>query len=260
MSIANKIKSMINDAPEVQPMVNVNFGPLTVTPIIKTFKGKGNKPVVVTLEEFAEEQGVPVDDVKLSGNDAFNLRFEIEVKDLNENLTFDMWTREVPILASNKSSPDKAKWLLTDWSEIVEPSLVKVFGQNWYDLLIGTEKKPAKVFYVACEQADSLRKPKEGSKNYGVPKFIAKFANRDECVRARDERYGKKTEEDLDLTDEEADGEIPEDVVAQAHSLWLSFKKNDEKTMKMLQKNPFGEYDAEVLLKLAQARSAESAE
>lgn len=256
MSIANKIKSMINDAPEVQPMVNVNFGPLTVKPIIKTFHGSGKKPTVLTLEEFADEQGVSVDDVKLSNNDAFNLRFEINVKDLNENLSFEMWTREVPILASNKSNPDKSKWLLTDWSEIVEPSLVKVFGANWYEVLIGTEKKPAKEFYVACEQADSLRKPKEGVKNYGVPKFIAKFANRDECVRARDERYGKKTGEDPELGGEEEEG-IPDEAIAQATSLWLSFKKNDDKTMKMLVKQPFGPYDPEALLKAVKAESEE---
>lgn len=256
MSIANKIKSMISDAPEVQPMVNVNFGPLTVTPIIKTFHGGGKKPTVKTLEEFADEQGVAVDDVKLTGQDAFNLRFEINVKDLNENLSFDMWTREVPILASNKSNPDKAKWLLTDWSEIVEPSLVKVFGPNWYDALIGTEKKPAKEFYVACEQADSLRKPKDGAKNYGVPKFITKFANRDECVRARDERYGKKTEEDLDLGTDEEEG-IPDEAIAQATSLWMSFKKNDDKTLKMLAKQPFGPYDADALLAAVKAAAEE---
>lgn len=255
MSLINKIRQMVDEAPVAQAGVNVNFGPLAVTPIVKTFHGSGQKPTVLTLEEFAAEQGKSVDDVELGKNDAFNLRFVIDVSDLNEALNFE-YTREIPI----QESGPKIK---TDWSEIVRPSLEAVFGKDWYNVLIGTTKKPAAEVYVAAENVDSLRVGKknadgEAPKNYGVPKFIAKYKNRDECVRARDARYPKQGEGGQSVDDDEDtdDGDqFPEEVVASAKALLLSNRGNEEKTLKHLSKNPFGNYDAAKLLEAAKAAS-----
>lgn len=265
MSFANKVKQMVKDAPVAQSRVNVNFGPMTVTPMVITFHGKGQLPDKRTLGEFAKEQGVSVDAVELGDNDSFQLHFDIDVSDLNPSLSFH-YTRDIAVVASNGKNK-------TDWAEIVEPGLRKVFGSNWEEVLIAEDGGESDPVYVAAENADSLRPSKDKTtgeeKNYGVPRLIAKFEDRDACIDARDERYPRRDEEvvdDEEDADEEAeDGEdegeeeYPEALLTQVWGVYKAQKSNRKNTIAFLGKSKkFAEYDAADLLDAAIEHSKRS--
>lgn len=254
MSIADKIKKYVKEAPVAQGGTNINFGALTAEPVVVTFHGKGVKPTKLTLAEYAEERDTDPAEVELEENDQLQIHFSIAVQELNPNLTFPSVDRDIAIIASGP----KVK---TDWSEIVEPSLVKVFGANWEEALFGKGNKPAKPVYVAAEMVDSLRPAKQNpdgtpGKVYTMPRFIAKYATREECEEARDERYGKPADvegADIDVEDEDDDTpEFPANVLKQVWGLYKSGKKNDRNVLGLIAKNKqWNAYDADELLAAA---------
>lgn len=258
MSFKDKLKKMVEEAPVVTGRGNnVNFGPMTITPIVVKWKGKGegNIPDKVTLDDYMKAHKLKdSDDIELADNESFQLHYDIDVSDLNPSLNFH-YERDVRVLNSNKTNKDPKKWVLTDWEETVLPSQIKVFGEDWYETIIANGKKPAPVVWVAAENVDSLLTPKEGKKNHGVPKFLALYNDRDECIRARDERYppreesGQEVEEDTETNEEE--GGFPADVLESAVKLYDSTRKNSKATLKMLESMPFGEYDPKELLRAA---------
>jgi hypothetical protein len=259
MSFADKVKKLINEAPVVSSGMNVNFGPMVVTPMVIRWAGRGNPPVKTPLLDYMAEHDIKdADDIELEkGKESFQLHFDIDVSVLNPALDFH-YERDVAILESYHNPKNPEKDILTDWSEIVLPSLETVFGKNWYDKVLPNGKKAAPVFHVAAENTDSLAPVKEGKKNYGVPKLIAVYGSLAECRKARDERYPPREEQGEEVPEDESDddeeeGEFPADALKGAYQLYNSSRKNEKQTLKMLGTYPFGEYDPKELLKAALA-------
>ncbi len=252
MSFADKVKKMVENARTITAGTNINFGPMTVTPLVVTFKGKGNQPDKETLQEYMDRNGIGSDeDPELGKNESFQLHFDIDVSDLNPSLNFH-YERDIAILESNHSGKTP---ILTDWSEIVLPSLIATFGDNWYTRILPNGKKPAPVLWVAAEQVESLKPVKEDGKVYKVPKFIAVYKNREECIAARDERYPSKEEASggEDGSDEET--EFSEELLNDVYALYTSAKKNRKATLKLLSQKPYENQgdDDEALLDAAVA-------
>ena len=241
------VQSAIDEAPEAG-YSQLQFGKLTF------------KPMRVTWKTDAENKRVP-DKVELKPGqqlaDGESLEFSIVVdtQELNENLQF-AYERNIPV---KKSKADRSA--LTNWSEIVQPSLEAVFGKDW------VKKVTAKGFapYVCVEDVADINKngKKKTDDNgnevfhiYRVPKFIAVYKNKEACVAARNERFPRAAASTSSGgTDEEGDEPtISEEVVEQAVSLYQSMKKNDTKVLTMLESKPFGDYDPKVLLELAKMK------
>lgn len=263
MSFANKVKQFIKDAPVASSGTNINYGPLTLVPMIITFHGQGSTPDKRTLAEYAEAKGVDVDDVELEKDDSFQLHMRIGVQEVNPGLSFEAVERDISVVNSSLKTK-------TDWQEIVLPSLEKVLGKDWYEKYIPAEGKKAPVVYVAAEMVDSLRTPKMVTdpetgkqvpgKNYGVPKLIAKYASLEECIAAHDERYPQRggavaagDEGDEDEGDDEGEeGEIDEEVLNQVYKVYKSSKSNRKNTIALVARNKaWKEYDAETLVDAA---------
>lgn len=247
-SFMDSVNKLIKEAPAIQGGGNfINFGPLKVTPLVVTFKGTGT-PNKQTLQEYMEEQGLEEGDpIELGDRESFQLQFEIDVSQINPALNFK-YQREVAVLNSN----DKIK---TDWDTTVLPSLVKVFGKDWHTKLIPNGSKKPKTFYVAAENADSLKRVKEGKKNYGVPKFIAVYDSLEACKQARDERYPPRDDAaEMDYGEPEEGDEEDEftaEQLEQALTLYNSAKQNRSRTIKMLAKMFPDVEDHEALLDAA---------
>jgi len=251
MSFADKVKKLVDEAPVASTGVNVNFGPLVVTPLVLKWQGRGQgaKPDKTPLDQYMKDHGLSEsDDVELEAGESFQIHFDIDVSELNPNLDFH-YERDVAILESG----EKQK---TSWAEIVQPSLEKTFGKDWYNKILPNGKKAAPVLFVAAENVDAVEPVKKGGKNYGVPKFIAVYKDLDACRKARDERYPPREETGVDLESDDdegvADDSFPEDVISQVKDLYNSTRKNPKQTKKMLESNPFGEYDVKELMQAAE--------
>jgi hypothetical protein len=264
MKFIDKVKKMVDEAPVATGGgANVNFGSMTVMPIIIRWKGRGQKPDKYTLPEYVKEFGLKnEEEIELEeGKESFQLAFDIDITEINPALDFH-FQREIDIKVSNKTNKDPNKWLLTSWSEIVQPSLVKVFGKEWEDKLISNGKSSPTV-YVAAEAVEAIEPPKGDKKPYKVPKFIGVYKTLEECKAAHDLRYpprdaeaemtfGPDDEEEVEAGEEEVEeGDIPADVIKQVVTLYNSNVKNKKRTKKMLEGNPFGNYDPDELLEAA---------
>lgn len=258
---AAKVKQFVKEAPVASGGTSVNFGPMTVTPMVITFKGRGqgNTPDKLSLGAFAKKHRVSVQDVELSENDQIQLHFEIDVRELNPQLNF-VYTRDVAIL---NSSPDGKR--KTDWSETVLPALEKVFGKNWEEAIISDDGEASDPIWVQAEDVTSHKPVKPGERAYGTIKLVAAYDSREECEAARDERFpprdgGAATAEDVedgdeDLEDEdlEDDGEsYPEKLLNQVYAMYKSNKRNAKATKVLISKNKaWSQYDTDDLLQSA---------
>lgn len=223
MSFADKVAKAVEEAPSAG-FTNVNYGRLTTAVnVLKWVGGKG-EPRTPVRTPFREDQ-------ELGNGENLELTFTIHISELNPALEFD-YERNILIQKSKEDGSVK-----TDWTETVEPSLVAVFGADWPKIVTGK-----KALYVAAEHVNSVKLPKEGKKNYGVPKFIEKYNSLEECSAARDARYGKS---DGEASDELG---IPAAVIEQAKALLKSVKGNKTTLKTMLASNPFGEYDADAIM------------
>jgi hypothetical protein len=219
----NKVKTYADSAPTAG-FVNVNYGKLIVTPLVVEWKEVDGvrSPVKHALKEGEE----------LQEGQQLELSFKVMISELNPALTFE-YERNVPVKNSGGQK--------TDWDEIVRPALEKVFGKNaWADAI---EKQP----YVAVEDTPNLAGRASGSgKVYGIPKVTAKFASKEECVKAHDARYHKKGDagaEEVDPT--QPSPEAIEKTVALIASV------GEKKARTMLDKKPFGDFDPDILFALA---------
>ena len=167
--------------------------------------------------------------VPLTPQQTLELEFEVEIAEFNPALEFTY---------SRKVNVKKSGTIKTDWSEIVEPSLISVFGKNWAKSVMDNP-------YVEVEDAPNIAgKASSAGKLYGVPKFIRMFTDKTACGKAREEKYGSK--------DDGVISEIPKKTVKQVAELIKSLK-NDESVMEMLNNKSFGNYDPKTLFDKAQA-------
>lgn len=165
----NLVKTLVDEAPEAG-FANQQFGRLTVLPQIIHWEGaKGSKKTKVA-------RPVTEDTQDLARGESFELVFTVHISELNPSLEFE-YERGVIV----RKSSDRE---LTDWTEIVEPSLIAVFGNDW-------ASEVAKEPYVQVEGTPNVAgKRADSGKAYDVPKFIARYADLAECLAAREERYG----------------------------------------------------------------------
>lgn len=228
-NLVNQMKKQIDEAPEAQPFVNANMGKLTITPYVMNWTEDE------TGKRMPERKELP-EDYELQKGENFELLFSVDIQELNPALQFK-YERNVQI---RKSNLEVEPHILTDWSEIVEPSLLAVFGANWLEAVM---KQP----YVEIEDVPNITgrkgKPKDGKegKIFGVPKFVHTFKSHSECEAAHAERFGKASANDA----------IPIEVITKTKGLLASLKGNDKKVLDMLAKKPFGDYDPEEILALA---------
>lgn len=223
MNFLDQVQKYADEAPEAG-FRQLQYGKLTITPLVVTWGGKGVAPVV---NEMAEGQ-------ELKDRETLRLRFSIDIQEFNPQLEFE-WYREVDVRKSGKGADNK-----TDWGEIVEPSLRDVFG----DKQALTKAQGA---YVEVEDVPSTRGTytnKQGeTKQLNTVKFLRKFANKEECLVARNETY-KKSEDTV--------SGLPANVVEQVKNLYQSVSQNDE-TFKSIVGgiDELKQYDAEILLAAA---------
>ncbi len=224
MSFADKLKKLSDEAPAAG-YVNINFGKLMVEVNVLSWQEIDGvrSPVRVPYKEQAIKEGENIE-----------VTFDVDITEFNPKVDFH-YSRNIVM---KKSSTDGK--FLSDWDKTVLPSLEAVFGANWPAVI--TDKKGV---YVAVENIDSVVPPKEGKKNYGVPRFLGKFKNAAECKAARDAKYGPAAE--VVAGDEDGIG-VPENVVVQAKTLLGSLGGNMDQLKKMLDGKPFGNYDADAII------------
>ena len=220
----NKVKQFSDAAPEAG-FVNINFGKLVVKPMVVKWLDKDG---VRTPDKRELKDGEELQD-----GEQLELDIKVLISELNPALAWD-YHKNVTVKNSGTQK--------TDWNETVRPSFERVFGKTvWADAL---EKQP----YVAVEDVPNLAgKSSDAGKVYGVPKVIARYASKEECIKARDARYPKKAEGETAV--EVDSGNPPQSVIEQAKSLVASVGR--DKALKMLSKKPFGDYDADTLFALA---------
>ncbi len=204
----------------------VNFGKLIVEPFVKSFGTGGDKHAPPTIEPMKDGQ-------KLAPNQILVFKFTVNISELNPALQFE-YERDVNIQKSGRNK--------TDWSEIVLPSLVKVFGDNWGEAV---SKQP----YVEVEDVPNVNGTvaKSSGKVLGVPGFLRAFKSKADCQKAREARFGSAAVASSASTNGGAS--IPDAVVAQVKSLVSSV--GEETALTMLANKPFGDYEPDDLLKAA---------
>lgn len=218
------LDKMIAEAPEAGAIF-YNYGKLSITPQAVKWVTNDEGARVPERRELGK-------DGELKQGEGLELTLKVELGEVNPALEFD-YERTIAV---KKSSARQ----VTDWTEIVEPSLKKVFGDKW---ATATSKKQ---FYVCVEDAPNATgaKSKKTGKVFGVPKFIAKFNSLAECVADREKRSAGKAEA-------HSNGKVPDSVVAQVKNLMTSVSGNRDMALKMLATKPFGDYEAETLLDAA---------
>lgn len=226
--IWDKIQGMAENAPEAG-FAAVNFGKLTVTPLVVSWATEtkdgaeirvANKRPLAENEELAEGQQM-------------EFLFSVDISEFNPALTW-AYERSVPV----KRSGVKVK---TDWSEIVLPSIISVFGEKWAE-------KFAKQPYVCIEDVENFNgnTSKKSGKVLLIPKFVALYKNKAECLAAREKRFPKREEAGVAETTE-----IPAIVITSTKALIESI--GEDAARKALANHPFGDYDPDTLIALAKA-------
>lgn len=214
------------------------FGKATMTPYVVAWK-KGGAPDRIPLAEWEGD----------IGRNQMELVFEVDIQEFNPGLTFN-YSRKVRVEV-NKVGKNGQVEQKTDWSEIVLPSLVAVFGDNWANEINGT--------YVEVVDEESHDKPyqkkdpvtrqpmfdEKGEPVMTKPntvKFLNKFANKEVCLAAHNARYSG-TGKDVDASA----SQIPADVVAGAKSLRASMGDDAFKNQ-FANQEPFKNYNVDALM------------
>lgn len=214
----------------------VNYGKLYVLPKVTWWvndpsgaTGPDGKPKRKKMERPMESgEQVPPDK-------RVELHFTVDIQEFNPALTFQ-YERDVTM--ENSSARQK-----TDWSEIVLPSLIATFGETWATAVF---QQP----YVEVEDAVNVNK-KQTSKGVmlNTPKFLRRFASREECVKAHHERYGDKSGGNGSAP--ASVGGIPAEAIEKTRGLLASLGNNEYMVLTMLAQKPFGDYPPDVLLAAA---------
>lgn len=236
---------LLNEAVENAPTVGfgprITYGKMTIADIQITSwerKAKGEKGTIKQRTFTRGEQ--------LKDGEYLQITFAVDVKELNPTLDFE-YKRRVDV----RNSGGKVK---TDWSEIVQPSLIAQIGKDW-------AKKLAKGLYVEVEDAETVvldksGAPKSWTKTKGdgteatyvntAPRITAVYKSKAECDAARQARFAKS-----EATDgEENDGDIPAKVIADVRGLLKAVDEEQAKTI-LTENAPYNQYDLDELLAAA---------
>lgn len=161
-----KIGQLADAAPEAG-FSKLRFGRLTMAPFVVTWSEEGGVRV---------PHRVPFVNQELPKQATLEFNFVVDIKEFSPRLDFlyerNIGIRKTRIVNGVKSDP-------TDWTEVVEPSLIKVFGKHWPLELL---KAP----YVCVEDVPNAagRTSKTTGKPYGIPKFIKRYPSRDAAYAA----------------------------------------------------------------------------
>lgn len=244
----------INNAPVAGFGPRSVFGKWTFDLAILSWKGeKGSRK----LNTRPFKNGDKADKSK---GEYFQITFSCDVPELNPMVT-KPWTRKVDIKQSNKSNKDQSKWTLTDWTEIVEPSLKAIFGKDWLKVMakgIYAEALEATTVEVDYKTGD-LRgfdakepDPTTGETRHftnSVPQFVNKFKSKADCIAAYTEKY-KKADDDMSFG---PDGEIPVKDINDVKGLIGAIEDKDQLIDILTTNTPFNQYDLTALLTAAGA-------
>ncbi len=219
--IVNKLADYIDNAPEAG-FVPINYGPLETTPQVLKWEENSDGVRRPNREPLGKGQNVPE-------GATLEMGFTVELPDMNPNLEFNY---ERSIAVRRSSAREKS-----DWSEIVEPSLVAAFGKDWVKRIVG------KKVYVEVEDVPNYNgRVTKAGKVWSVPKFLAAYKDKAQCEKARTKRFGQSSNSSKGSSD------IPDAVVAQVEGLLKSV--GEDTARKMLEGKPFGDYDPETLMSL----------
>ena len=213
------------NAPEAG-FASVNYGKLSVAVNAVSWKDKTKASRLLK----AGEKAVP--------NETLELEFTVNISELNPALEFE-YVRNVSVRKSGRQ--------LSDWAEIVLPSLETIFGKaSWAKAILSSP-------YVEVEDVGNVagNASKKTGKVFGVPKFLRSFPDKASCQAARDARFvksGSAPAESTSATSATPAEPTPE-ILNQVKALWQSVGKETGRTM--LQSKPFGPYEPDVLIKLA---------
>ncbi|HEY6020429.1 MAG TPA: hypothetical protein VIY48_11115, partial [Candidatus Paceibacterota bacterium] len=150
------VQEAVENAPEAG-YANVNFGRLIFTPMRVTWE---------TVDGARHPTKEPFKDGDSIGErESLEFNVVVKISELNTQLDFD-YERNVAVRKSGR--------VKTDWSEIVEPSLIAVFGKEWHKVF-----KAGKTIWVEVEDVPNVAgKASAQGKVYGVPKFLRRFKDR----------------------------------------------------------------------------------
>lgn len=222
----DQLGQLADSAPEAG-FAPINYGKLTVDAKVLTWKRTEGEPSTPVRTDLKKGQ-------VLARGETLELTFTVDIAEFNPALQFE-YARSVSV---QKSSARQK----TDWTEIVEPSLIATFGKDWPKAI---STKP----YVEVEDAVNINgKLSKSGKAFGVPKFLKKYANAAACQKAREERFGTAAAPATDATP----GIPPDAVVTQTVNLIKGIGAAAARPM--LDNHPFGNFDPDVLFAMAQAK------
>lgn len=203
---------IVDNAPTAGFGPNTNYGKCSY--IIELSKWDNDEKKFVTRPWTGHD--------KPAEREVVQFTFRIDVTELNKALERE-WKRRVDVRKSGKlSNGEKNPKALTDWEEIVQPSLIALFGKDWM-------KKLSKGIYVEVEDVQTVALDKEGNpKSFTTdtgthvntaPRFTRAFKSKAECQAARDAKYTKKDELDGDGGEGDIPAKVLNDFKALASSL-----------------------------------------
>ena len=223
--IFSSLQQLADEAPEAG-YINVNYGKLTINPMVVSWPNEavGGKK---TPKKVPLKAGYV-----LNAQESLELEVLIDIQEFNQELQFS-YKKNVPV--------KKSGTVLTDWGEIVEPSLIAVFGKAW------TSKAMLNPYVEVEDVAGVSGKASDKGKVYTAPKFLRAFENKAECAAAREAKYGKKAGGSSSAP---TNNTPPDAVLKQVKALIGSV--GADATLTMLESKSFGDFEPANLLKLAQ--------
>lgn len=192
------------------------------------------------------------------------ITFEIDVQSINPKARAEgwTWTRKVDM----KQSGGRA---LTDWSEVVLPSLVSVIGKDW-------AKKLQKGIWVEVEEPDTVvldkatgrpktwtTKPTDGSEPKTLTnttiRILRVFRNKAECLAAFTERYTSKEASSDDEDEDDVDEKIkviPGKIAKDFKGILTAYEddENDPEVIELASEEPYDKYDYDALIAAARKK------
>lgn len=226
------IKDAVDNAPEAG-FTNLNYGKLTTQLNFVRWEGdKGSRKAV--------RRAFKPGDVAAKG-ESIEIEFSVDVKEFNPALEWS-YTRSVTIQKTKVDPQTKKKTVLSDWSEITEPSLIKVFGKQWSKAIM---EQP----YVAVEDVPNINEKVTGAgKVFKVIRFVAKYKSATEAAKAKEDQYGAG---DASALAQGGNGAIPAAVTTQVQALYEALNKDRATLVQQLEQKVFGDYEVDALLDAA---------
>lgn len=229
------LNEAIENAPQVGFGPNVVFGKCLLSIFVTSYNREANKFNEVEWDGTSA----------LQPGENFRFVFTVNVAEFNPALTRE-WVRRVDMRNSGRKSDGTTKnpKALADWEEIVKPSLIKTIGADW-------SKKLLKGVYVQIEEAETVvldksgnpksftTKPADGSegKTYvnTAPRFVAAFKSKAECAAAREERFGKKNEDEAG--EDEAGETVTKKMITEFKTLVSSLDNDVNQAIELADSN-----------------------